>query len=148
MIEKYLDVRYRGQSYELTIPYREEIHAVFDDAHHKAYGYSRPEAPLEIVNIRVRAVGKTPKPQLLPQRNVNHQKVKNDAFRTVYLPGGATTLPVYRGEELPPGSLFDGPALVVREDTTILVESGDRCRVDPYGNLWMEMTTTSKAQRR
>jgi N-methylhydantoinase A len=148
VIEQSLDVRYRGQSYELGIPYCEDIHAVFDEAHLRAYGYSRPEAPLEIVNIRVRAIGKTAKPQLVTPPGIRWQKVKKAALCTVHLPEGATLLHVYRGDDLPPGSLFDGPALVVREDTTILAERGDRCRVDRYGNIWMEIITSQQAQNR
>ena len=62
-IVQLLDVRYRGQSYELSIPFSEDIHNTFDAHHQKAYGYSRPDAPLEIVNIRVRAIGAVSKPR-------------------------------------------------------------------------------------
>jgi N-methylhydantoinase A len=138
-IERWLDVRYRGQSYELSIPYGDDIHRVFDEAHLKAYGYSRPEAHLEIVNVRVRAIGKTPKPELKPSYNARPRVIHSQAHRTVHLPEGATSLPVYSSVDLRPGNFFEGPALVVRADTTILVERGDHCRVDPYGNLWLEM---------
>ena len=52
-----LDVRYRGQSYELNVPLTEDYHSDFHDAHMQAYGYSNSDDPIEIVNLRVRCIG-------------------------------------------------------------------------------------------
>jgi N-methylhydantoinase A len=145
-IVQLLDVRYRGQSYELSIPFCDDIHSSFDAHHYKAYGYSRPDAPLEIVNVRVRASGIVPKPHLKPHRFSGRiRPVKDPGFRDVYLSSAPASLPVYQGEALSPGSQFTGPALITRQDTTILVENGDRCRIDEYHNLWIECQGTSQA---
>ena len=52
-----LDVRYAGQSYELNVPYSIDYPDTFDNLHKSTYGYSYSDLPLEIVNIRVRAIG-------------------------------------------------------------------------------------------
>ena len=80
--------------------------ACFDEAHLKAYGYSRPEAHLEIVNVRVRAIGKTPKPRLKPSHSARPRVIQSQAHRTVHLPEGATSLPVYSGADAAPGELL------------------------------------------
>ncbi|RME72830.1 MAG: hydantoinase/oxoprolinase family protein, partial [Chloroflexi bacterium] len=58
-LERLVDMRYRGQSYELTIPLRAGFAADFHDAHRQTYGYARPDAAVEVVNLRLRAVGQT-----------------------------------------------------------------------------------------
>jgi len=59
-LERFADMRYRGQSYELTVPWGGDFHA----AHERVYGYSDPKRPVETVTLRVRAVVKTPKPAI------------------------------------------------------------------------------------
>ncbi len=60
-------MRYRGQSYELTIPFSENIVEDFHQRHNQTYGYQRPEAKLEIVNLRVRGIGLVDSPQIAAQ---------------------------------------------------------------------------------
>jgi N-methylhydantoinase A len=68
--QKSLTVRYRGQSFELEVAFegqlRESI-TLFHQRHHERYGHSDPAAPLEIVSVRLRGIGFTPKTELPPQ---------------------------------------------------------------------------------
>lgn len=65
MIERLADMRYAGQSYELTVPWNQaDPPAPFHRAHQREYGYSDPGRPIEIVTVRVRAVLVTGKPAL------------------------------------------------------------------------------------
>jgi N-methylhydantoinase A len=139
-IARLLDIRYRGQSYELSIPFSDDLHADFDKHHQKTYGYCRPEAPIEIVNLRVKARGGVSMPQLKPQ-NLGYTKkaAKYEETRHVYFSTAPTTLPLYIGEALPPGYCLSGPALIARQDTTVLIETGDECQIDEYGNLWIDV---------
>jgi N-methylhydantoinase A len=135
-----LDMRYRGQSYEISIPFQGDFLTAFHQAHEKTYGFQRLEAEIEIVNLRLRATGSVPSPNLLPQpmRNSN----ANGAFidsRTVTFPTGDFEIPFYRAEKLQPGNQFSGPAVVVRNDTTILLGKGDSGSVDPYLNLRIDV---------
>src|SRR5208283_588942 len=56
-----VDLRYQGQSYELSVPFTPRFRQDFHREHAKAYGYAYPERPLEIVNLRLRLVIPTPK---------------------------------------------------------------------------------------
>ncbi|MBN1147363.1 MAG: hydantoinase/oxoprolinase family protein [Anaerolineales bacterium] len=135
-LERLLDVRYRGQSYELTLPFSQGLAAGFHALHQRAYGYQRPDAPLEIVNLRLRAVGRVQSPVIPAQAAGDGDPAQALLeYRQVIFPEGALRLPLYRSERLQPGDRFTGPALVVRADTTILVGPPDRAQVDPYGNL-------------
>ncbi len=135
-IERLLDMRYRGQSYELTIPFGAAFADDFHTAHHRVYGYARPEADTEIVNIRVRAVGRVTPPPLvaLPFGSDDPSPALLDS-RMVRFPSGQVRVPLYRGESLSPGNHLTGPAIVVRSDTTILINPGDQAVVDAYRNL-------------
>jgi N-methylhydantoinase A len=141
-IEKMLDVRYRGQSFELTIPYhgmsdgRNDIAHQFGQTHKKIYGYDRTDVHIEIVNLRVRATGIVSPPRF--KRMELWDSNPSDALinsREVYMENGKLEIPCFRGETLHPGNKINGPAIVIRKDTTILVGNSDIALVDPWGNL-------------
>lgn len=140
-LERLADLRYRGQSYELTTPFSERLLQDFHALHRQAYGYERPEAAIEIVNLRLRAVGHTQPPQLkrLPQGDPNPAAALMDRRPVVLGSGGAelrrAEAPLYRGEALQAGNWISGPALVVRADTTIWIGQQDNAVVDAFGNL-------------
>lgn len=136
LLERLLDIRYRGQSFELSIPFGEDFIAAFHAAHRQRYGYDRPEAPLEIVNGRVRAVGKVEPPPMRPQpRGQADPAAALLGLRRVVFSHGGAQVPFFRGEALLPGNLIPGPAIVVRADTTLLIGPADRAEVDEYHNL-------------
>jgi N-methylhydantoinase A len=138
-IEPALDVRYVGQSYELPVPFGPDALERFHAAHEAAYGYADRAAPAEVVNVRVRAVGRVARPVLQPRPEEGPDPA--DALidhRPVWLADGRQPVPFYRGEALAPGNRIEGPAVVVRSDTTILLQATDRARVDPHSNLLIE----------
>lgn len=143
-IETSVDMRYAGQSYELNIPFSTTLDHDFTAAHHKVYGYQRSNANTEIVNIRVRAIGLTDKPQI-PSIALEG-KDPSAAFlgkRTVHLAGGERSITIYQGERLRPGNLLHGPAIVVRSDTTILLNEADQANVDASLNLLIQIGNPS-----
>ena len=140
MIERMLDMRYRGQSYELTIPFTERYLMGFHEAHHHAYGTSQMEAEIEIVNVRVRGTGLVTPPQLhsLPTVSTNVESAYLET-RPVWFGSGKESVPIYRGEALLPGYKITGPAIIIRSDTTILLGLHDRVNVDGYQNLLIDI---------
>ena len=82
-IERYFDMRYAGQSYELTVPEGASFHA----AHRKMYGYADEQRPAEVVAIRVRAVDPVKK-QASAGRRAKEKPVQGPALVADY---GATT---------------------------------------------------------
>jgi N-methylhydantoinase A len=141
-LEASLDMRYRGQSFELNLPYQTGIDflAAFHAAHHKAYGTHRPQAApeqVEIVNGRVRAVGVIAAP-VLPVYPDQGADARQAFLRTapVYLAESEpAATPFYAGELLQPGNRISGPAVIVRADTTILLWPKDQVEVDSHLNL-------------
>ena len=135
-LEHFLDMRCRGQSYELTVPFDSAVIESFHTLHQQAYGYTRRQAPLEIVNLRLRAVGHVEPPALQPLSSAGSDPSPALLeYRPVIFRQGELSLPFYRGEALQPGNRIPGPAAVVRSDTTILLGPTDQAEVDAYGNL-------------
>ncbi len=140
MVEELLDMRYEGQSYELTVPLREDPVDTFHAAHRRAYGYAVLDAPVEVVNVRVRVVGHVPRPVIprFPEGGADPSAALIDR-RPVMLAGERVTVPFYQGERLQPGNRISGPAIIVRKDTTILIGPRDEATVDVWGNVVVEI---------
>jgi N-methylhydantoinase A/oxoprolinase/acetone carboxylase beta subunit len=131
-----LDVRYRGQAYELTIPLTPDFATAFHAEHQRVYSHSQPAAALEIVNLRLRAVGAVPRP-VLPAAEPGDPD-PNAAFlgqRPAVLATGLSEVPLYDGAVLHPGHTIAGPAVVVYKDTTVFLSTGDRAVMDRHFNL-------------
>ena len=144
-IEEFLDMRYQGQSFELTIPLGPDFETRFHRVHEQTYGYQRPNAKLEIVNVRVRATGMVTPPEISPQplsQNDTSPALMDNHLVT--FSGGPREVPFYRGETLSPGSQIKGPAVVVRRDTTILLGPGDEGQIDPFKNLVIQVAPKSR----
>jgi N-methylhydantoinase A len=131
-----LDIRYRGQSYELSVPFDDNFIALFHQNHQDTYGYSQLDAPTEIVNVRIQAIGRVPTPPIpsSPMSGPNPEESIIDR-RSVTYPAGREEVSFYRGESLKPGNQFIGPAVVVRADTTILINQTNHVTVDRMKNL-------------
>lgn len=135
-LEWLLDLRYRGQSYELTLPFTPTFSADFHAAHARAYGHSEPTMPLELVNVRLRAIGHLSRPPL-PQAVVNPALPPPAPFdrQPVILAAGSAQVPFYDGSALQAGHHLSGPAVIVYPDTTVFIGPGDKLSVDEYRNL-------------
>jgi N-methylhydantoinase A len=147
--ERAADLRYEHQSFELTCPLAEgqltparfqDLLDTFHREHRRLYTYDLPAAPVELVNLRVTAIGG------LPQRAAPSRAAlggdPGDALvarRPVYWRGvGGTTTPCYARGRLSPGMTFAGPAIVDQEDATTLVAPGFRARVDGALDIVLE----------
>ncbi|MEO1289309.1 MAG: hydantoinase/oxoprolinase family protein, partial [Chloroflexota bacterium] len=132
----YLDMRYQGQAYELTIPFGADIISDFHQAHAEAYGHYMTDKAVEIVNMRVQAIGSIEKPNLAPEpsKNVPLQEAFIGDKKSPI--GGIMAL--YDREALAPSMRFEGEALVFQLDSTVYVAQGWSARVDGYRNLILE----------
>jgi N-methylhydantoinase A len=146
-----VDVRYRGQQSALTVPLArphaaDRIPAVVETfhAHHEQlYGFRADGDPIELVNVRVHAVGRMESAGAVelpaPRANVHAAPT---AVRSSALgrEGSEIETPVYHRDHLEPGSVVHGPAIVEQGDSTIAVSAGWSARTDRFGNLIMEVT--------
>jgi N-methylhydantoinase A len=130
-IERTADLRYSGQSYELTVPWNpRDPAAAFHAEHARIYGYSNPATQAEVVTHRVRARIETAKPAL-PRLG---SRRKMAAFRRVYLDGNWHNFAVTERQCMGAKPLA-GPALILDYGTTTLVPPGWAARLDRHANL-------------
>jgi N-methylhydantoinase A len=135
-IERWLDMRYVGQAYELSVPAAGDFVSSFHRAHERRYGYADASRPTEVVNVRARLIGATPKPEL-PRHRPGAGDARAAAIgvrRTVFAGHGRPT-PVYNRAKLRAGCRFAGPAIVTEYSATTVVPPGWRARVDTLQNL-------------
>jgi N-methylhydantoinase A len=145
--QRQVDMRYVGQSYELTVPLGRsrltpgELERVLDRfhrEHNRAYGYGAPDEPVEFVNLRLTAIGKIAKPRL---RRIGADSTDPasalKATRPVYFAeaGGFVDCPIYDRYGLGAGCTLRGPAIVEEIDSTTVVHPGYQARIDRFGNL-------------
>lgn len=132
--ERVADIRYVGQSYELSVPYSAGVRATFDRRHEQLYGYANPARPAEIVNVRVRASGVTDKPPL-PYTRPRRHAAKSSMKRSARFGGRQQMTVFHRWADLAPGAFGIGPAVVTGAEATAVIPPGFSFRVDGFGNL-------------
>lgn len=127
-VEMSADMRYRGQSHELGVVVTnwDDAAASFHEAHLERFGFDRPDAPVEVVNIRATAVGLAP----LSWGDLPRTPTESD-------PIGREG--VWDRRSLPAGHVIDGPAIVVEDNSATLIEGGDRLTVLEDGTLQIEV---------
>jgi N-methylhydantoinase A len=132
-----VDLRYRGQSYELTIPFTSKFVADFHKTHERRYGYANPDKKVEIVNARTTLLGRVEKPQLQKSPR-SRQKPVPLQFNSVWIAGKKIRTAIYDRDSLAYGHEIKGPAIIGEYSSTTLVPPGLVCRVDPFLNLVLE----------
>ncbi len=130
-----VDVRYVGQSFEITVPLTADYRKVFDQQHGKTYGYSNPARATEVVNVRVSAAGITDKPKLPFTKVRGASKAKPSAVRPGRFTGKNVKVAFYRWDDLKPGSYASGPAVIAGGEATAVVPPGWKFKVDGHGNV-------------
>ncbi len=142
------DCRYLGQGYELPVELPgvtaadlEQLPALFHALHHERYGHFSPSEEVEVVTLRLAAVGGVAAVVELPR--VGGGEVPDRAAllaeREITVPGGTeATVPVWDRERLVPGNVVDGPALIHQMDATTLVLDRQRATVLSSGDLRVE----------
>jgi N-methylhydantoinase A len=136
-IERFLDMRYRGQSYELVVPFTENFKCSFHKEHEKMYGYSNKERDIEIVNIRIRAKIITKKPQITPCKT-RVTEIPEKAYigksRTIF-DGKEHDTKLFLRKYLKYGNRISGPAIVLEYSSTTVIPPYAQLEVDQYRNL-------------
>lgn len=134
IMEEYIDVRYVGQSYEITLGYKRNMNIknVFDNEHKKLYGYSSND-PIEIVNAKTIAKVSVPKIELTKiKKKPNNITTVN---RDVYFSGEFIKTEIYKWNELYPNLSGKGPAIIEGYDSTIVINKNWKWEVDEYLNV-------------
>lgn len=132
--EQFVDLRYKGQSYELTLPYdsSSDLRRSFAERHREVYGYSS-EDEVEVVNARVKAIVPTAVTKVEPKQIEGPAVSTYHERRRVWFAGTYSTAPILVREELPAGSHGRGPCVVEEYDSTLVVNPGWTWSAQSYG---------------
>jgi N-methylhydantoinase A/oxoprolinase/acetone carboxylase beta subunit len=142
VLERSLDCRYFGQSYEINVPCRsgaspESVLTDFEKLHEKTYSYRHQGRDVEIVNLRIKAVAVTPKIPLtkLPERRSANPRTALSKTQWITARSRRVEAPVYDRSRIEPGMKIRGPALLVDPESTTYLPPGYGARADRFLNL-------------
>lgn len=138
-VERFLDCRYAGQGYELTVPAAGDFLNEFHRFHQQRYGHSDRARMVEVVNVRARMAGLTPKPGLeRAPRGGAQATAAIAAKRRLFADGRWLEAAFYDRAKLRAGNRLRGPAVVSEYGATTYIPPNWRARVDVHGNLVLD----------
>ncbi len=137
--ERSLDLRYRGQGYELNVPAAGNAAARFHQEHQRRYGYHHPGKEVELVTARLRGKVKARRSEVAQtaaksSNKSSRQRVTVDRTRVIFQ-GKSVATPVYERSDLSPRQSLKGPAVITEYSATTVIPPGKKFRVDSAGNL-------------
>jgi N-methylhydantoinase A len=141
------DVRYRRQAYELTLPVQDgpitratldALTAAFHAKHEQTYGHANPAEAVQLVNLRLTAVGKLP--DLTLTQHVDPASARLRTRQAWFAATGFVDTPVHWRNGLPPGTVLAGPAVIEALDSTTVVLPGWQARIDDLGYIRLSRT--------
>jgi len=146
---RHAGMRYRGQSYEVSVPVGAFLRGAadlaalaerFHEAHRRRYGHMAASEAVEIVNFQVTAIGQIPKPKAQEMPVARAAQIPAPAEkRTVYFSANdAIEVPVFRRAALPAGAGIEGPAIIEEKTSTTVLYPGQSARIDSYLNVEIE----------
>jgi N-methylhydantoinase A len=148
-----IDARYQGQNFEVVVPMRAiepngsaDFVQTFHAAHAREYGYDVPERAVEIVNCRLKAVGRVEKAPLRPVDVKRRAQEAMSGKRDVYhgAQRGWLETPIYARAHLPAHDVVIGPALIEEMSSTTLIAPGRTATIDAIGNIVIEITRQTR----
>lgn len=135
-VDRFLDMRYVGQAYELMVPEAGDFVRSFHQEHELRYGYSDAQRAIEVVNIRLRVIGVT-NPIAWPRRRLGNDDSGGavTARRQVHFASKAHNTRIYARDKLRAGNRLRGPAIISEYSATTVVPPGWFAEVDGFSNL-------------
>jgi len=144
-----LDMRYVGQYHEVPLQVEwndilnfdlENVFEAFHKEHNRQFGYSLKEeqTEMELINVRLRMIGKMEKPKFLSSKGEAHNLEKAlKEKRKAYIPelNVMQEIPVYDGDMPLGGAVIKGPAVIEKITTSVFVSNDYDCLVDEFGSF-------------
>jgi N-methylhydantoinase A len=138
VFEPSCDIRYRGQGYELNLPYSADVLKRFHAEHKRRYGYSSPERDLEIVTVRMR--GRVASPEKLSRLKIQEEQGRlKSSTQMVHFAGRRYKTQIIPRSSIQQGKGYRGPAIITEYSATTVVPPGLRYQKDRAGNLLIEL---------
>jgi N-methylhydantoinase A len=145
---RFADVRYRRQAYELTLPVEDgpvtrsmldQLAAAFHDKHEQTYGHANRAEAVQLVNLRLTALGRLADLPFVQQSDLATARVRR---REVWFPScGFVSIEVHWRNGLAAGRVLDGPVIIEALDSTTVVPPGWSGRIDSLGYIWLTRAT-------
>jgi N-methylhydantoinase A len=135
-----VDIRYRGQGFELNLPFTKNLLKEFQQEHQRRYGYAHPTREVELVTLRLRALVKSPKLKATKGHVGTaalgrSSRAKPGAPCTIQAPvffdGKKLRTAIYLREALQPGKKYSGPAIITEYSATTVIPPDKRFHLDP-----------------
>ena len=135
VISRFLNLRYQGQSYELSIPYEKNFIELFHLAHEHNFGYRLEDAPLELISIQCSVKVMRSKSALPSEKKAGCKKLKPMSLQPIHFGRTPVRVPVFKRADMAAGLTLAGPALVIDNYTTILLPESFSLDVDELHNI-------------
>jgi N-methylhydantoinase A len=131
---RFASARYLGQAHEIEVPLGPNFRRAFDAEHHRLYGQSAPERPVEVVALRVALRGRETAVRPARRPAIRRPAPRGTSHALVWQ-GRSRQVPLHERDALPAGAALRGPALLVEYSSTVLVAPGWEATVDRDRNL-------------
>lgn len=133
-----VDLRYRGQGYELNLPLTKNLVREFEEEHQRRYGYRHPKREIEIVTLRVRGVVRSRSARVRTEEEpTSRGATASEAI--VMFDGSKVKTKIYERQDLSVRKRYRGPAVVTEYSATTVVPPGKRFGIDEASNLIIEV---------
>jgi N-methylhydantoinase A len=151
VLQRLVSMRYLGQWRSLTVEMGSGLGALreavarFHEEHEREFAFRRDDAPVEIYQIALKAVGTTPKPAFAPHQRVVGFRPEPRLMRPVWFEDTEwVDTPVYDRADLPAGTVLAGPAIIDQLDSTTVVPPGTRAEIDDWLNILIHVTEATR----
>jgi N-methylhydantoinase A len=135
-----IDLRYRGQGYELNLPASQSVLQDFEEEHKRRYGYTHANREIEIVTLRLRAVLlSSSRVRTKPAQEIPSRREETVSAAVTFFDGQKLSTKVYERERLTVKKSYRGAAIVTEYSATTVIPPGKRFRVDDASNLIIEV---------
>jgi len=148
VLQRSISMRYQGQWRSLQIPVGSSVQSLgeaieqFHREHERQFSFRQDTQPVEIYQLHLRAVGKTPKPEFAPGEIVKGATAEPKLRRDVFFDGQWFDTPVYERSRLPVGVELSGPAVIDQLDSTTIVPPGTQATIDEWKNIRIRIAQT------
>jgi N-methylhydantoinase A len=133
-VDRAIDARYGGQSYELAVPATADWLEAFHAAHLSRFGFKREDAVVEAVTLRVTARARVAHPGSAPIEEATTSAAAERTLR-VYINGEWSEVPLFRRTALRAGQRIDGPAVIAEYSATTWLPPAWHADLAPYGDI-------------
>jgi len=136
--QRTVDLRYRGQGYELNLPLSKNLLRDFEQEHQRRYGYVHPNREIELVTLRLRAVLQSYRIRVGVDAFVRPRAKRGPLSAPeapVLFDGKKQKTKLYDRGELTPNRMYKGPAIVTEYSATTVIPPGHSFRIDKVANI-------------